>query len=181
MRIAVIGPQNTGKSTYIQDFLKAFPQYSTPEETYRDIVEEKRLVINQKTNEDSQREIRNFMYTQFRHTIDKNIIFDRSLIDNYVYTYAQYVEGAITKSFLEETEAMMKEMLHSVDMYFFIPASLSVALIDDGTRDITRGYIDSINGYFLKILFELSREYAINVKIISGNRKERIKKAKEIL
>lgn len=181
MRIAVIGPQNTGKSTFIKDFIKEFPHYSTPEETYRDVVKNKSLNINKKTNEDSQREIRNFMYAEFRQTTDRNVIFDRSLIDNYVYTYYQYKEGKISKSFLEETESMMKEMIHSVDVYFFIPASLSVALVDDGTRDTDKKFIDDVNTYFLKTLFELAREYHIIVKIISGTRKERIKKVKEII
>ena len=181
MRIAVIGPQNTGKSTFIKDFLKEFPHYKTPKETYRDVVKSKKLTINQKTNEESQREIRDFMYKQFCHSVDKNVIFDRSLIDNYVYTYAQYVEGKISKTFLEESEDLMKEVLHSVDMYFFIPASLSVSLVNDELRDTDSKFIDEVNGYFLKTLFELAREQRIIIKIISGTRKERIKKVKELL
>ena len=60
MRIAVIGPQNTGKSTFIKDFLNEFSHYTTPEETYRTVIEDKDLAVNQKTSLESQKEIRDF-------------------------------------------------------------------------------------------------------------------------
>jgi signal recognition particle receptor subunit beta len=43
MKIAVIGPQNTGKSTFVKDFLLEFPAYKTTQKTYRDIVTENNL------------------------------------------------------------------------------------------------------------------------------------------
>jgi nicotinamide riboside kinase len=181
MRIAIIGPQNTGKTTFIKDFLKEFPHYSTPKETYRDVIKKEGLFINQKTTEDSQRSIRNFLFNDVRHGTDKNILFDRCMIDNYVYSYAQYVEGKMPREFLEETEDMLREVIHNVDMYIFIPTALSVPLVDDGTRDTDPKYIDDINTHFMKILFELVREHRIIVKVVSGTRKERIKKMKELL
>ena len=181
MRIAVIGPQNTGKSTFIQDFLQEFPHYKTTVETYRDIIETKGLVVNQKTSLESQKEIRDFMFGQMRHNKEYNIIFDRSMIDNYVYTYAQYEKGDIPKWFVDETEAMMRDTLSAVDMYFFIPTAVSVPLVDDKTRDITAPYIDTINHIFLRTLFDLSRTFHCTVKIISGSRSERINQVKKLL
>lgn len=181
MRVAVLGPQNTGKSTFIQDFLQEFHHYTSPKETYRDVVTKKGLVINQLSNLESQREIRNFMFTQFRHNTEYNIIFDRCLIDNYVYTCIQHQAGTIPKWFVDETEAMMKDTLQAVDMYLFIPTAVSVPLVDDGTRDIDKEYIDTVNNYFLKILFDLAQRYHITVKVISGNRSTRIQEVRKLL
>ena len=97
MRIAVIGPQNTGKSTFINDFLKEFPHYTTPQETYRSVIEFEELTVNQKTNLESQKKIRDFIFGQLRQNTNYNIIFDRCMIDNYVYTYVQYEKGEIPK------------------------------------------------------------------------------------
>lgn len=181
MRIAVIGPQNTGKSTFVKDFLGQFPHYTEQKETYRDVIELKGLTVNQKTSTESQKEIRDFMFGQLRHNTEYNAIFDRCVIDNYVYTYVQYEKGLIPKWFVDETEAMMKDTLHNIDLYLFIPTAVSVPLVDDGTRDTAVDFIDTVNHHFLRILFELSLTHHITVKIISGSRKNRIEQIKKLI
>jgi nicotinamide riboside kinase len=181
MRIAVIGPQNTGKSTFIQDFLKEFPHYTTPPESYRDVIEKGGLDVNQATNIESQKEIRDFMFGQLRHNTEYNIIFDRCQIDNYVYTHVQYEQGTIPKWFVDESEAMMKDVLQTVDLYLFIPTAVSVPLVDDGTRDITASYIDAVNNTFMRVLFDLIRSHHIAVKVISGTRAERLDQVKRLI
>ena len=103
------------------------------------------------------------------------------MIDNYVYTYVQYEKGEIPKWFVEETESMMIDTLRSVDLYLFIPTALSVPLLDDGTRDVTPSYIDTVNNQFLRILFELSRKHHITIKVISGTPEERIEQIKKLI
>lgn len=181
MRIAVIGPQNTGKSTFIQDFLKEFPHYKSPVRSYRDVIEENHLEINQSSNIESQKAIRDFMFGELRHNTAYNIVFDRCMIDNYVYTSALYQQGLIPKWFVDETEAMMRDLLQTVDLYLFIPTAVSVPLIDDGTRDITASYIDTVNNLFLRTLFELIRSHHITVKVVSGSREERIVEVKKLI
>ncbi|MBP6888122.1 MAG: ATP-binding protein [Candidatus Pacebacteria bacterium] len=181
MRIAVIGPQNTGKSTFIKDFLKEFPHYTTPKETYRDVIERKELHVNQESTLASQKEIRDFMFGQLRHNAEYNVIFDRCMVDNYVYSYVQYEKGELPKWLVDETEAMMKDLLQCVDLYLFIPTAVSVPLVDDGTRDITASYIDTVNHHFLRILFEIARTHHITVKVISGSRQERIEQVKRLI
>jgi nicotinamide riboside kinase len=181
MRITVIGPQNTGKSTFIKDFLREFPRYSSPDETYRDVIEGKNLEVNQKGSLASQKEIRDFMFGQIRHNTIYNVIFDRCMIDNYVYTYVQYEKGEIPKWFVDETEAMMRDTLHATDLYLFIPTAVAVPLVDDGTRDISPPYIDTVNHHFLRILFDLARTNHITVKVISGSPKERMDQVKRLI
>lgn len=181
MRLAVIGPQNTGKTTFVQDFVQAFPHYITPKETYRDVINKHNLEINQKTSEKSQLEIRDFIFNQIKNFQGENVIFDRSLLDNYVYSLARYHQGKMKKSFLDATRKMMYVSLTHIDRLIFIPTSVGVGLVDDKTRDTDRLYIDHINKLFLEEILELVRKSPIPVWIISGDRQTRIKSIGEKL
>jgi hypothetical protein len=121
------------------------------------------------------------MFGQLRHNAEYNVIFDRCMVDNYVYSYVQYEKGELPKWLVDETEAMMKDLLQCVDLYLFIPTAVSVPLVDDGTRDITASYIDTVNHHFLRILFEIARTHHITVKVISGSRQERIEQVKRLI
>lgn len=181
MRIAVIGPQNTGKSTFIKDFLAAFPQYTTPRETYRDVVKAKGLAINQKTNQESQKFIRDFLFEQIVNNNNENILFDRCVIDNLVYTLVQKEKGVIEDDFIAETRTMMKDSLKHLDAILFIPTTVAIALVDDEIRDIDPVFIDQVNRIFLEVLFVLARESSIPIVTVSGSREGRILRVKEHL
>jgi nicotinamide riboside kinase len=178
MRIAVVGPQNTGKSTFIKDFILEFKNYITPEDTYRDVVTENNLEINQKTTEFSQKKILDFLYNQITENIAEKIIFDRCVIDNYIYSLAA---NNLEKSFLEITKRKMLDHLKFLDMIIFIPTSVSVNLVDDSLRDTDRLFIDKINKLFLETLFYISNFSNIPIKVITGSREERILQIKNIL
>lgn len=180
MRLAVIGPQNTGKSTFIQDFVKTFPHYITPAETYRDVIKRKKLDINQKSSEHSQKVIRDFLYNQICHNLEPNILFDRCVIDNYVYSLALYEKDQVSLEFLDETFNLAVKHLDSLDGIIFIPSAVSVKLVNDELRDIETKYIDKINRFFIKTLFLLHKHKTIEVFVISGDRRERIKLARDI-
>ncbi len=174
MRLAIIGPQNTGKTTFVGDLLKAFPHYTTPKHTYRDVVRKRKLAINQKTGEESQREIRDFIFNQIKSFQGENVVFDRSLLDNYVYSLAQHAKGKIGKRFIEETRKMVYVSLTHVDRLIFIPTAAGVDLINDELRETDRLYIDYINKLFLEEILELARTSPIPIWIISGDRETRI-------
>jgi nicotinamide riboside kinase len=180
MRLAVIGPQNTGKSTFIQDFVKTFPHYLTPVESYRDVIKRKKLSINQQSGELSQKVIRDFLFDQICHNREPNILFDRCVIDNYVYSLALYEKKQVSLEFLNETFDMTIKHLEFLDGIIFIPSAVSVKLVDDDLRDIETKYIDKINRFFIKTLFLLHKHRSIEVFVISGDRKERLKLARDI-
>lgn len=180
MRIAVIGPQNTGKSTFVKDFMVAFPQFTTPTETYRDVVKRNNLSINQLTGTEAQRLIRDFMNEQIAQAPD-NTIFDRCLIDNYMYTWYAYTKGNTTEAFLRESEALMQESAEKIDLYLFIPSTLCIPLVEDTLRDTTPTYVDTINRMCMQIIFSLIRSKGIDVETIGGSREERIEAVRTIL
>lgn len=180
MKLAVIGPQNTGKSTFIKDFVKTFPNYSTPVETYRDIIKRKKLAINQQSSETNQKVIRDFLFDQICHNREPNILFDRCVIDNYVYSLALYEKKQASLEFLNETFDMAVKHLEFLDGIIFIPSTVAVKLANDDLRDIETKYIDKINRFFIKTLFLLHKDRPIEVFVISGDRRERMKLARDI-
>ncbi len=180
MKVAVIGPQNTGKSTFVSDFIGAFPQFSTPTESYRDVIKKNNLSINQLTGTASQTLIRDFIYQQVESAPD-NTVFDRCLIDNYIYTWYAYTQGNVEESFLQETENMMRESVAHIDLFLFIPTALSIPLVEDALRDTNSGYIDCVNRMFIQTLFSLIEKTHIQVVSIGGSREERIQQVRTVL
>lgn len=181
MRIAVIGPQNTGKSTFVEDFLAALPHYSTSSATYRDVVTEKGLEINQKTSEEAQRAIRDFLEAQTRLFPAENAIFDRCVIDNWVYTKTGVLKGNIREEFLTETEGVLRSSLRDFEAIVFIPTVSGVALVDDELRDIDRDFIDLVNRLYIELLLRLRVEIPHPIVVVTGSRKERVRIAREAL
>lgn len=181
MRIAVIGPQSAGKTTFVQDFLKAFPHYASPATTYRNVVEDNGLEINQKTSELSQGAIRDFFIKQTKSFDAPNAIFDRCIIDNWIYSHAQYLKGDISKEFMDETEALMLEHVHAFDTILFIPTGSGLTYDDDGVRDVNRAYIDHINTLFIDLLLRLRPELPHTIITVSGSREVRIQIAANLL
>ncbi len=181
MRIAIIGPQNTGKSTFIDDFINSHSEYFCPSETYRDVVAENNLEVNQKTTEKSQELIAKFFENVIRENKNENIIFDRSIIDNYVYSYIAYKKGNISKDYIDNLKLRVINNLKFVDLYVLIPTTVAVKLVDDEMRDIDVDFIDETNSVFVSFLFHLVETYKIKIFVLSGNREDRVNKLNEKL
>lgn len=180
MRIAVTGPQNTGKSTFIKDFSEAFPTFTVPTKTYRDVIKRHNLSVNRMTGVESQRLIRDFIAEQIRSSQSKTI-FDRCLLDNYVYTAYAHRTGGIPEEFYNETRTMLYETASEIDLYLFIPSAVSIPLQNDHLRDIDPEYVDSINHLFIETLFSLVRDCGIRIATVSGTRDQRIEGARSAL
>ncbi len=174
MRLAITGPQNTGKTTFIKDFLRAFPEYSSPKKTYRDVIKQNKLEINQKTTKYSQKLIRDFLFNQICWNKRQNIIFDRCVLDNLVYSFCQYELGNINLDFIKQTKSMLIESLKYLDALVFIPTGVSVRLVDDKLRDIDLNFIDAVNRLFFSFIIEIAQMNLIKIFVITGDRKMRI-------
>ena len=163
MRIAFSGAQGTGKTTLLRDFLTCWPQYKTLNKSYRDIIKEKGLTHSSNTTEETQRVIRDWMYEEFKkNSKDDNVVYDRCLLDNLVYTLwmYRYIPGSISSTFVDESIDIMKESMRKLDIIFYIPADkCNFALEDDSFRDTNLVYRTQIDNIFKGLISEYKENF----------------------
>lgn len=126
MKIAVCGSQNTGKSTFVNDFIKRWPMYRKPEKSYRDFIVDKNLKLNQEGDENSQKLILNALIDQamaYPRDKDTFLIYDRCPLDNLAYTFwlSYYKPEEMSQKFLQTTIDLVKNSLKFFDIIFFTP------------------------------------------------------------
>ena len=188
MRIAISGTACQGKSTLIKDFLNQWPNYTTLDKSYRDIITEQGLQHSSSTNKDTQWAILNFMIDEFQKTSkgDK-IIFDRCPLDNIVYSIWSEAkkESDIDEDFIKKCMPLVRETLRSIDIIFFTPITkvAPVELEEGDLRYTNKEYIEEVDNIFKAV----HRDYMNNQKStffveddrpaiieVFGNRRERI-------
>lgn len=151
MRLSLTGAANTGKSSLLQSFLHTWTTYKTPEDTYRDIIEEKQLEHSSKTTIETQTEILNFLTDQqLGNTVDDDIIYDRCTLDVLAYTiwaHEKDIEGFDT-AFVNKQIKIVKESMRSLDIIFISMFNENMSVEDDGKRDANKDYIIEINNIF---------------------------------
>ena len=188
MRIGVCGTQCTGKSTFIQDFLKNWPNYKADGKKYTDFVKEKGLTLNEESNEYSQKTILDFTVERIlTYKKEDNVILDRTVLDNLVYTLWLNEHDKVQNSFLKETALVVKESLVFYDLLLFFPITKAspVVFTPSEHRSCSEQYrmeIDNIFKGLLQLYYKNSTAFfPFDNKIgcpaiveIFGNREERI-------
>jgi hypothetical protein len=156
MRIGITGTQNVGKSTVIEDMLSRWGMYGTPERTYRDLIKERGLPINQETTPETQSALMDFICDQVMSAPkDLNVIFDRTPYDCLVYSIYQNYKGVegFTDEFIETQILLAKEASSFLDIIFYIPIveKHDIAIVNDGLRDTDPEYRKEIDNLFSAI------------------------------
>jgi len=149
MKIAVCGTSCIGKTTYIQDFLQTWKNYKNPEKTYRNSVDKE--LLNKSGTEESQKFILNALVDQAIEFSKKdNVIFDRCVLDNLVYTTWLYLNDKVSEKFLEESRIIVRETLKLYDILFFIPITkvAPVEISEKETRETDSVYREEIDNIF---------------------------------
>ena len=129
MRICVSGTSSQGKSTFISDFLKEWPQFKTPKNTYREFVEDNH---SKKANKDTQWKILNSMVDELqKHHKGDYVIYDRGPLDNMVHTIwcNSKNSGGIDDEFVQKCMKIVAESVKHLDIIFFIPIT-NVATVE---------------------------------------------------
>jgi predicted ATPase len=151
MKICVTGTACQGKSTYVSDFLKNWSMYKTTEKTYRDIIKEKNLNINETGDEESQKIILDILVDQaISFSKDDNVILDRCVLDNLAYTVWLNLNGKVSDEFVEKTRTIVHETMRMYDIIFFFPLTKQspVKIVEDGLRSTSEEYREQIDGIF---------------------------------
>ena len=186
MKIAAIGTHSTGKSTYIQDFLKNWPMYETSDKSYRDLIKDNSVTHSKQGTEESQKIILNYLVDQAIESSKKDfVILDRCVVDNLAYSSWLNLNEKVSDKFLEESRLIVRETLKMFDIIFFIPLTkvAEVPLENNELRDVDPVYREEIDNIFK--VFQQSylrgdgRVFPVNdspaLIEIFGSREERIK------
>jgi hypothetical protein len=166
MRICVSGTNGQGKSTFTNDFLKEWPMYSIPESSYRDVI---KRTYGKKTNEDVQWKILNNMLDELQqHTADEYILYDRSTLDNIVYTLWSHAKDPkiVSEKFVNKCITLVRESFKMVDIILFTPITRH-GIVDHNTKEyeknVKKGLMDDEYRTEIDHLFKaVKRDWDIN-------------------
>jgi predicted ATPase len=193
MRICVSSVAGTGKSTFVKDFVKNWPDYKSSGNTYRDLIKEKSLNLNKEGNKVSQEIILNCLLDEaMKYTKEDNVIHDRGTIDNLVYTLWLKAKnkGEIDDNFLQKTFQLVKQSMFFYDVIFYIPYDDETVVKEEReNRETDKLYNSELDNFFKGVnsmyydknvnLFPFNDDNGVPALIeIFGNRQERIEIAK---
>tara|TARA_R100000808_G_C2154655_1_gene165813 strand:+ start:5381 stop:6112 length:732 start_codon:yes stop_codon:yes gene_type:complete len=133
MRLQISGTASQGKSTFLNDFLQEWPEYKTPNKTYRDLLNGKH---SKKTDKDIQWRILNCMVDEIiTHGEGDKVIYDRGPIDNIAYTVWCNSKGVgeVDDAFVEKCLPLLRETNKFLDIIFYIPIT-GVATVEHDTE-----------------------------------------------
>ncbi len=158
MRIAVIGTQNSGKSTLIKEFLKVWPMYKTPEKTYRDIIKERKIKNNKEGDSESQKIILNALIDEVQQAKGDFLIFDRCVIDNIAYTLWLNAHDKVSNSFVLDTKFLALQTLKLFDIIFYLPLHSSIPLKEKDQRDPDPVFREEIDNIFRALVVSYEKQ-----------------------
>lgn len=162
MRIAFIGPQNSGKSTLIEEFIKQWPMYKRPEKTYRDLIKEKKLPINKHGTPESQKEILNALVDEVQLAAasgEKHLVFDRCVVDNIAYTLWHYAKetSGFTSEFVIDSKTISAIGLKYLDVIFYVPSRKEIPIHEKENRDTDEVFREEINNIFESLVLSYEK------------------------
>ena len=193
MRICVSSCAGTGKTTFIKDFLKNWPSYKSSGETYRKLIDDKKLVLNKEGNKTSQSIILDALLDEaMKYKKEDNVIHDRGTLDNLIYTLwlKAKEKGDIDDIFIQKTFQLVKQSMFFYDVIFYIPYDDTTVTVEERkNRETDKEYNSELDNFFKAVhnmyyekstaLFPFNDPSGVPAFIeIFGNRIERIELAK---
>jgi thymidylate kinase len=164
MKIALTGTHCNGKSTLVKEILQKWPMYKTPSVTYRDILAEKQLNINEAGDEKSQRAILDALIDEAQKASvsdDKHIIFDRCVIDNIVYSLWLNSKGKVSDSFIMDCKFLVTETVKLFDIIFFLPLKKEIKIEEKTTRSNDPLFREEIDNIFHAVIESYSKNAGV--------------------
>jgi predicted ATPase len=162
MRIAISGSACQGKSTLIDDIIKKWPMYKRSEESYRKLIKEENLPLNDKVTQDGQWKILNCLIDDIQKTTkDDCVLFDRCPLDNLVYSLWSNSKGEsdIDDEFIKKCIPLVQETMHALDIILFTPITKFSPIPTESreSRNIDENYIKEIDNIFKAISYQYTK------------------------
>jgi hypothetical protein len=162
MRIAVTGSHSLGKSTVVNDWVRAHPEFLREEEPYRALGLHGPYEIRFREESTRLQNGIQLYYSLSRVFLqsgaERPVIFDRAPID-YI-AYSQYTADCgttdIDQAFVDSMIPAVRESLAHLDILAFVPKSddWPVDLEQDGIRPVDPDYRDRVDAIFKQIYRE---------------------------
>jgi nicotinamide riboside kinase len=184
MRIAISGTHSVGKSTFVHDFYKKYPEYIFEDEPYRALMDKHEILFgDNQTQHHINLQLNHCLTHTLSHAKGEKVIFDRAPTDfipysNYTALNAHTdIDTAFVKSLYERIRPALKHL----DLIVFIPISedYPIELEDDGHRPTEDFYQRWVDKAFKRLYREelnsiMPKEHAPSLIEITGERKKRI-------
>lgn len=132
MRIAVSGTHFIGKSTFIEDFIKQHSHYKLELEPWYKLQEEQTMELALEPSLDSLMEQLDYSISQLNEfKNEKNIIFDRCVVDFLTYAVCALNQDSIDLSDSEFAEKLIdiKDSLNNLDIIVFLPITKENSIV----------------------------------------------------
>jgi len=153
VKIAIIGAQNVGKTTLVEEFLKQWPMYKRPEKTYRDFIKEQNIQLNKEGTKESQKAILNALVDEVQQASaseDKHIIFDRCPVDNIAYTLWHYAKDTtgFDAEFVIDSKTIAALSLKHIDVIFYLPVRKEIPIAEKENRETDESFREEIDNIY---------------------------------
>lgn len=158
MRIAVTGAQCVGKSTLVNAIKARWNMYNSPEKTYRELIKEKNLSLNEQGTIESQTIIRDVLVDLALDNAGKNkTIHDRCTLDNLAYTFWLAENNKLgddhkkISDFIATSILLTKESLKFYDIIFWLPINPNIPIEESDNRSNSEQFREEIDNIFYAI------------------------------
>ena len=149
MRIGITSTQNNGKTTLVKAIQQLWPMYKTPSRTYRDIIKEQNLPINQDGTQESQEIIREALRECAKeNAAEKYMVHDRTILDNLAYSVYLSERNALADDFLADSINMTRDTIKMFDIIFWLPLNTDIKIEPQENRSTNAEYRRDIDYIF---------------------------------
>ena len=174
MRVSFTGAQSTGKTTLLNKCKEIYKDYKFVDEVTRYVRRTYDVKINEIGGSETQ------LYILAEHIknhlkLDENLMLDRCILDGYVYTKYQVLQGKVKEDILKAFNSVFNVLFDKLDYIFYTDPS-DVKLVDDGERSIDFKFRDDIILLFEDLItHKMSQKNKEKVIRLKGSVDQRMK------
>ena len=170
MVISFTGAQSTGKSTLLKAIQldERFRKFNFVPEITRGIKDKYKLDINEGGDEYTQLLTVNSHLYNYLDFKNKNVVFDRCILDGLIYTTYQYQTKKVPIEIYNYCEYLFSKLIGNIDVILYTEPD--IPLVDDGERSANKEFRDII----VKLFEEAIVHFNLNVIRLEGTVEQRL-------